>query len=274
MTVTPDARESARIDIAAIPGAATTYTVQRTSPSGSTVSVRGAQDADVEGAAAIVHDWEVPFDVALHYVATFYDDNGVVLGTASADYTHSYGECEAWVVDLARPTNSLPLTIESFVSLDFEVAAGVMRVLNRRAPVLVTLPAWTPEGELVLLTETLDERDALRALLGEGYPILVRTIPEQGVGNIYLGVTDFKEERLLSLGDRPQRRFTIAVVQVERPAAHVFQPIPPATYAAVAAEFANYADLLAQVHTYDQLAYWWDVGGVSSGTLPWLPSDV
>jgi len=275
LTITREAtRENALIAIHGAAATAVTFTLERTSPSGATVAVRGAVDADLEGDPTLVRDWEVPFGVPLTYRATFYNASGAVVGTgASATFTLDYTGCPAWLVDMARPTNSLAITIESFTPLDFEVGAGVIRVLDRRAPVLVTLPAWTPDAELVVLTDTLAQRDQVRSLLGSGYPFLLRTVPEQGVGNMYLGVTDFKEERILTLGTRPQRRFAIEVVQVERPNAAVFAPVPPTTYSQVAAIFANYADLLAQVGTYDALAYW-TFDGAASGTLPWLPSDV
>jgi hypothetical protein len=208
------------------------------------------------------------------YRVTFYNASGAVVGVgASATYTHAYTDCKAWLVDMARPTNSLPVTVQSFTPLDYEAPAGVIRVLDRRAPVLVTLPAFTPDAELVLLTDTLAERDRVRDALGAGYPVLLRTVPEQGVGNMYLGVTDFKEARIQTLGDKPARQFTVDVVQVERPNAAVFAPVPPTTYSQVAALFVDYTDLLAQVGTYDALAYW-TFEGAASGTLPWLPSDV
>jgi hypothetical protein len=275
LTITPEAqRENARIDIHAAPGTAVTFTLTRSGPSGVEAAVRGAVGAPLEGDPTTVRDWEVPFNVPLTYTVTFYNAGGNVVGVgASANYTHTYTGCPAWIVDLARPLNTLPLTIESFSPLDFEVPAGVVRVLDRRAPVVITLPAWTPDAELVLLTNTLAERDALRALLGSGYPFLVRTVPEQGIGNIYLGVTDFKEERLATLGTAPWRRFTIAVVQVERPDPAVFTPIPPTTYATVAEMFTDYAELLATVGTYDALAYW-TFTGAPTATRPWLPVDV
>ena len=275
LEVTRDpSRENALLTLTGILPAAVTFTIERTSPSGNTAEVRGAVDAPTGGeTTAIVRDWEVPFNVEVDYLATFRDSGENIIDDAEATFTLEYQGCEAWLVDLAEPTNSLAITIASFAELDFAVAAGVMRVLDRRAPVLVTLPAWTPEGELVLLTDTLVQRDQVRMLLGSGYPILLRTVPEQGVGNMYLGVTDFKEERFLTLGDAPQRQWTVDVVQVERPDPSVFVPVPPTVYAVVAADFDDYADLLDQAHTYDQVAYW-DFTGAASGTLPWLPSDV
>ena len=275
MTVERDpTRENALVTIDGVVASADTLTLARTSPSGNTVEVRGVVEYPVEGAASVVvRDWEVPFGVELAYLATFYDANGAVVDTASATFVLDYTGCPAWLVDMAYPTNSLAVVVESFTPLDFAVASGVMRVLDRRAPVLVTLPAWTPDAELVVLTDTLPQRDQVRMLLGSGYPFLLRTVPDQGVGNMYLGVTDFKEARILTDGNAPPRQFTVAVVQVERPDPQVFVPVPPTIYAAVRADFTDYADLLAQVSTYDALAYW-DFAGATSGTLPWLPSDV
>jgi hypothetical protein len=273
LTVTPEpAKAAARLQVDGVPAGADTYTINRTSPSGAVTGVRGAVNAPVGIPTEIVRDWELPLDVPLTYQVTVYD-GATVVGTASATFTAAWGQCPAWLVDLARPTNSLALTIESMVDLDFEAAVGVHRILNRRAPVLTSLPAWTPSSELIVLTDTLTERDEVRALLGSGYPFLLRTTPDMGIGNMYLGVTQFVEERFLTLGDAPQRRFKVSVVQVERPDPGIFVPTAPMTYAAVKATYATYAALKAAVGTYDQLLYTF-TGVDASPVIPWLPDDV
>jgi len=271
-TLEPD-RLSARLNVTGIPAGATTYTITRTSPSGNSAGVRGAVGAAVTGTTAIARDWEVPFDTTVTYTVTVYQDTTLV-GTATATFTVTYTDCPAWLVDIARPTNSLPVVIESMRELDFAVAAGVHRVLNRRAPVMTTLPAWTPSTELIVLTNTLTERDQVRALYGTGYPFLLRTDPVQGIGNMYLGLTDFVEERFLSPGDAPERRFRAACVQVERPDPSLFVPTAPNTYANVKATFATYAALKAAVGTYDQLAYTFPANPDANPTPPWLPDDI
>lgn len=276
LTVTAEPqRANVRIDIHGAPGTAVTYTLVRKSPSGNTVAVRGAVGAQLAGDPTTVRDWEVPFNVALVYTVTFYNANGTTVGVgASAAFTMPYDDCRAWLVDLAAPTNSLQAVVASFTPLDFEVPAGVHRVLDRRAPVMVTLPAWTPDAELVLLTDTLAERDAVRNLLGSGYAFLLRTDPAQGIGNMYLGVLDFKEGRISTLGEPPYRQFTVDVVQVSRPDPAVFTPRPPMTYNEVLETWHTYAELLASVATYDALAYTFPEGAAPSGLVPWLPSDV
>jgi len=267
------ARYEVRLQVDGIPAGADTLTISRTSPSGNTAAVRGADNSPVTGPSMVFRDWEAPLDIPLNYTVTVYDA-ATVVGTATATITVTWGECEAWLVDLARPTNSLALTVESLHELDFAVAVGVHRVLNRRAPVMTSLPAWTPTSELIVLTDTLLERDQVRSLLGAGYPFLLRTTPELGVGNIYFGVTDFVEERFLSLGRAPQRRFRVAVVQVERPDPGLFAPTPPNTYAQVKATWATYADMLAAVGTYDGLLYTFPAGTDASPVIPWLPDDI
>jgi hypothetical protein len=278
MTITvalDETRAAAVVTVDGIDPGAATYTVQRASPSGNTAGVRGHVNAVVPGPTVIAHDYEAPLNLELTYTATAYDAAGALLETAvAAPFTIDWVACESWLVDLARPTNSLTLVIQSMTELAFDFAVGVHRVLNRRAPVLTTLPAWTPGAELIVLTDTLDERDQVRALLGNGYPILLRTSPDLGIGNLYLGVTAFIEERFLTLGVRPERRFRVQTVQVQRPDPGYFVPVPPNTYQNVTATYATYADLEAAVGTYDELAYTYPPDLVASPIEPWLPDDI
>lgn len=267
-------RADARLQLDDLPAGAASYTIERRSPSGNVAGVRGAVGVEVSGPVVIVRDFEVPLDIPLVYTATVYDANGNVLATATVEFTLVWGRCEAWLVDLARPSNSLRVVIESMTTLDFELPVGVHRVLDRRAPILTTLPAWTPDTELVILTTTLLERDQVRALYGSGYPFLLRTAPIMGIGNAYFGLTDFKEERFLAPGAAPQRRFIAECVQVERPDPILFTPEPPNSYADVREEFADYETLRDEVASYDDLLYHFAEIGVVDPVTPWLPVDV
>lgn len=267
-------RLAVRLQVDGVPAGADTYTISRRSPSGNSADVRGASGAPVAIPTQIARDYEAPFELDLVYTVTVYDGSSSV-GTASVTFRLEWDDCDAWLVDLARPLNSLPTTIESLRQLQFEMPAGIHRILNRRAPVLTTLPAYTPAAELVVLTDTLDERDRVRNLLGSGYPFLLRTVPEQGIGNLYLGLTSFSEERILSDGYRPQRRFSVQCVQVERPDPAVYVPVAPNTYANVRADYATYAALKTAVGTYDQLAFTFPSDPDWEAAFPpWPPDDI
>lgn len=274
LTATLDAaRYAARLDVTGIPyPPADTLTIERTSPSGNAAGVRGAVDATVTAITFTRRDYELPFDLPVTYQVTVYD-GATVVGTASTTFEVVYGQCDAWLVDIARPTNSIPVLVESLTQLAFPIPSGVHRVLDRRAPVVVALPAQTPETELVVLTDNDEQRERARYLLGSGYPFLLRTIPEQNIGNLYLAASGFTEERFLTAGTAPERRYTIGCVQVERPDPGIYVPLAPNDYANAKATYASYAALKAGVANYDELAYTYPAGTVNP-LPPWPPDDI
>ena len=169
--------------------------------------MRGAVDVDVSGATSfIVRDYELPFNTDVVYEAQGYDD-GSLNQVDTETFRIDYDECEVWLVDIARPTNSMRVTVEALPALTFEMPTGLHRVLDRADPILTTLPARSPTGEAVILTDSLDERDRLRDVLGSGYPLMARATEEVGIGDTYglsyFGVTGFIEERILARGRCP-----------------------------------------------------------------------
>jgi hypothetical protein len=271
----PD-RDAVRLDVSGIGSTARSLTIARTGPSGESAGVRGVAPASISGSATtyVARDYEAPFGVALTYTATTRDAGGAVLSTATTTFTlASDASDDPWLVDLARPANSQQVIVESLQSLEYESAAGVHRVLERRAPVLTTAPAWTPRTELRFLTSDKLERDRARASLGTGVPVLLRTDPGQGVGNLYLGVTGFTEERPARIAQFWTRRFIVQGVQVDRPDPSIYVPAPPMTYSVVKSTYATYATLTAAVPTYDELANAYPPGAVAPFP-PWPPEDV
>ena len=253
-------RQAARIEVSGIPAGADTATVERVAPTLIASPVRGAVHADVSGAThLVVRDYELPFNTDVVYRARLYDGATELPGTSDVTFRVDFDDCHAWLVDIARPTNSMLVTIEALPALQFEMPTGLHRVLDRPDPILTTLPARSPSGEAVVLTETLDERDRLREVLGSGYPLMARAVEELGVGDTYgvsyFGITGFIEERIVSRGDAPQRRFRAAIVRVARPDPSTFAPEAPNTYGVVEATYIDWLRLHEAVHTYDELAY-------------------
>lgn len=258
------------ITVTGVPATATEMFFSRTGPSGVPAFVRGYNPAQVPTGQTtmVVRDYEAPLGVPLVYTAT-YDVPGTFTVTVTVDHT----DCEHWLVDLARPTNSQVLTIEQLAELAYQIPVGVHDILGRRAPIVTSDIANTPTFEVALLTDTDQDRDQARATLGNGVPVLLKTPPDQGIGNLYLSVLDWKEQRLATLGTVQARRFQISGVQVDRPDPALYVPIPPATYTAVKARFATYAALEAAYDTYDGLLY--DYTGIGAvDNVAWPPRDV
>jgi hypothetical protein len=271
-TVEPDAR-NVRLDYT-VPATGATVTFSRTGPSGTPATVRGWIAEPVVPGPVTARDFEAPLGVPLTYTAECRNASGAVVSVTTTTITiPSTGCSDLWLNDLARVANTLQIMIEELAQLEYPVAATAHEVITRRAPIVASDIAHTPEFELAFLTETLDERDRARAILGNGVPVLLRTPPENGIGNLYFSVLGYREQRIVTLGTVPDRRFVVNGRQVERPDPALYAPLGVATYAHVKATFATYAALEAGRASYDAVLYDWS-GSEPSDVVPWPPDDV
>jgi hypothetical protein len=228
----------------------------------------------VSPGAIIARDFEAPIGVELTYAAQTLDSAGAVIDTETATITIPASGCgDTWLNDLARVTNTLLVTLQGLPELGYDTAASVHEIISRRDPIVSSDIAHTPSFELSFITDTLGQRDQARGVLGNGVPVLLRTPPDQGVGNIYFSVLDFKEQRIATLGAQPARLFVVDGRQVQRPDPELYVPLGVATYEHVNDTFPTYADLLAQRSSYDAVLYDW-TGAQPSDIVPWLPDDV
>lgn len=271
-TIEPDARD-VRLDYT-VPATGATVTFQRQGPSRSVAVVRGWDAAPVVPGAIVARDFEAPIGVELTYAAETRNAAGSIVSTVTTTITIPSAGCsDTWLNDLARVANTMQVVLEALPELAYEVPATAHEIITRRAPIVTSDIAHTPSFELSVLTETLDERDRARAILGNGVPVLLRTPPEDGIGNLYFAVLDFREQRIVTAGTVPDRRFVIAGRQVDRPDPELYAPIGVATYQHVKATFATYADLKAGRVNYDAVLYDW-AGSSASDVIPWPPDDV
>jgi len=271
-TVEPEVK-AVRLDYTA-PAATASVTITRTGPSGTPATVRNWLDEPAVPGAVIARDFEAPIGVALHYTATAENSSGTVIDTATATITVPAAGCaDTWLNDLARVSNTMQIVIESLPDLDHLVPASVHEIITRRSPIVTSDIAHTPAFELSVLTETLDDRDQCRAILGNGVPVLLRTPPQDGIGNLYFSVLGFHEQRIVTDGTVADRRFVVTARQVQRPDPLLYAPIGVSTYAHVKATFATYTALKAGRATYDAVLYDWS-GSAPSDIVPWPPDDV
>src|SRR5215471_5099790 len=239
------------------PNQAGTVTFSRTGPSGVAATVRGWSSATGSPAVQIhARDWEAPIGVPLTYTVTYLDPAGNTVDTQTATITIPSGGCsDTWLNDLARVGNTINVVIEQIPELDYQVPNSVHEVITRRSPIVTSDIAHTPSLEVSVLTDSDDQRGRARALLGNGVPILLRTPPEDGVGNMYLSVLEFKEQRIVTLGTVADRRFVITARQVARPDPDLYSPLAAVLYQDIRAGFATYQQLRAQRATYDAVLY-------------------
>ncbi len=272
LTVEPDLRD-VLIGYTA-PAATATVTFSRVGPSGTPAIVRAWDDRAQAPGAVIARDFEAPIGVLLTYTALAENAAGATIESVTATITVGSEGCDdTWLTDLARPVNSLRVVIESLAELEFPVAATVHDVITRRDPIVSSDIADTPAFELAVLTDTLDARTQARQALGNGVPVLLRTPPDQGIGNMYVSVLGYTEQRISTLGAPPARRFAISGRQVARPDAELYAPQGPTIYAEVRNDFATYQALKDGRLTYDAVLYDWS-GTSPDDVVPWFPDDV
>ena len=266
--------QNVRIDYDTPPEAGL-LTFSRVGPSGVSANVRGwSGAAAAAGVTITARDYEAPIGVPLVYTVDCQTGAGAELDTQTATVTVPSAGCsDTWLNDLARVGNTIRVVIEQIPELDYVVPTSVHEVITRRAPIVTSDIAHTPSLEINVLTDSDDQRARARALLGNGVPILLRTPPEVGIGNMYLAVTDIKEQRIVTAGTVPDRRFIIDCRQVTRPDPNLYAPLSTVLYEDVRAAYGTYQELRADRATYDALLYGW--GGVeASDIIPWPPADV
>lgn len=258
-----------------VPATGAKVTFSRVGPSGTQAIVRGWSLAPVAPSSTIVaRDYEAPIGVPLTYTVSTTDGAGTVVDTQTAAITIPSGGCaDTWLNDLARVGNTLRVVLEQIPELAYPTPTTVHEVITRRAPIVTSDVAHTAELEVSFLTASDDERERARAMLGNGVPVLLRTPPEDGVGNMYLTVLGFKEQRIVSLATTVDRRFVISARHVSRPDPTLFIPLAAVLYADIRSAYVDYQDLLDQRATYDAMLY--DYGGTEpSDIVPWPPDDV
>jgi hypothetical protein len=249
-------------------------TFTRIGPSGVPAGIRGWVDAPASPGDVIARDFEVPIGVEITYTVQAFDAAGTMLDQQTVTITlPSDGCANTWLNDLARVTNTFQVVIEELSELEYVVPTTTHEVIARRDPIVSSDVAHTPSFELSFITDTLTQRDQARDLLGNGVPVLLRTPPDIGVGNLYFAVTDYKEQRIVTPGTMPARVFVVDGRQVQRPDPQLYIPLGVATYEHVRDTFDTYADLMADRVSYDAVLYDW-AGAQPTDIVPWLPDDV
>ena len=267
------AYQNVRLDYI-VPAGGARLTFTRTGPSGTAAVVRGWAAAPVAEGEVVARDYEAPIGVPLTYVALCEDLAGADVETLTATVTIASGGCsDTWLNDLARVGNTLRVVLEQIPELEYETPTTVHEVITRRTPIVTSDIAHTAELEVSFLTESDDERDRARAMLGNGIPVLLRTPPENGVGNMYLAVLGFSEQRIVQLATVVDRRFVVDARHVARPDPTLFVPLAAVIYEDVRAAYASYLDVRTERASYDALLYSY-AGAEASDIVPWPPDDV
>ena len=229
-----------------------TITVGRRDPNGFTTLIRYGEAIPLDDAGhVLIEDHEAPFDVALHYLAVQVDPPGSEQGQSQDVIVPSYGY--SWLKDPGYPSMNIRIdVVTSIAQLDRPHRAGVFNILDRTNPIVVSARRSGPLGELVCHTLTDGTRTSLRDLLARGSILQLSTPAAYGFGSEYIHVGDTEEVRV-GLAMRPERRWVMPFIVVDRPDGLSVQPTEEKTWQAVKETYASWAELTASGKTYQQL---------------------
>jgi len=227
--------------------------IVRVGSDGAEAPVRGGDLAWSPGGIAVAYDHEAELGVSSSWYAYPVSAAGVV-GARSLGAGMAIPEPEpprdVWLKSVTRPGLSRRVIVTSWPSLEYSDRQQRFDVLGAAAPVM-SVDEWSlATSQVTLLTETLDEREALLALLRSTSVLLVQSRHEYGRPDAYWVPGKFSEEMVGRAGD-PGRTWTVEVTQVDRPPT-VDAPlrIPGRTYADSAVMWPTYADRSATGQSY------------------------
>jgi hypothetical protein len=225
LTLDPDDELAIVTATVGVPADATSLYLERVDVLGVATYVRGAFALTVTPSSSVdVVDYEAPVGEPLTYRAFVANDASEQSTTTTAGPVELEGDEDPWLVDLVEPENSQQVIVERLAELVVVVPTGVHYVLGRRAPIVTADVAKAPSFELVFVTLDALAREKARATLGTGVPVLLRTLPEQGVGLLYLSVVGWAEQRPSRLAVHAERRFVVQGQEVDAPAATLYAP--------------------------------------------------
>ncbi|WP_194896309.1 hypothetical protein [Catenulispora pinisilvae] len=155
---------------------------------------RGRIYAGTDPRGGAVWDWEAPLGVELEYGVTvdYQDGSWDPLVPSRTSFTCASG---CWLSSLAT-TETMPVTVQAWDSVEFEARQSVVSVAGRPDPVVVFDSHLWPTTSITLRTADRDHRDQLERILKTG-SILLRTQGASSLDTVYLAVGNFARARMV-----------------------------------------------------------------------------
>ncbi|MFI8084360.1 hypothetical protein ACIF6L_26600 [Kitasatospora sp. NPDC086009] len=236
-------------------GGRTRWGLWRTGPDGAQTPVRGyGGDLAAEtttGAVTVVEDYEAPLDVPVTYYVKAWTPPGTDTVTyTSAPVTVAHpSELGVVLKDPSIPSRNLVATVVTVPTWQRQARQGVHNVRKRVRPVILTDVRASRTGTLVLSTQTDAERAAVWWLLESGHTLLAQWPASWGLEDIYVQVGDAEEGRLSEYAPQPDREWTLALTEVDRPIGGLIGSAGR-TWQTVKDGYATWGDVLSHYKTW------------------------
>lgn len=201
--------------------------------------VRQGSPAALVSGSAVIYDYESVFGNMVHYVVT---DSASQTGTSGSVYVYV---AVPWLIHPGDPEKSIPLSVTTWPTWTRAISQGVFQPINRVNQVVVSSLRQSRTGDLIVYTETAQQRDAMARILADGSPLLIRGSNE-GAGTFWVSVADVTQEPA-GVDLAGYMIWTLSLTEVDAPPQ---RSLPPVSYSTSTAWFTSYADALEAAPTY------------------------
>jgi hypothetical protein len=199
-------------------------TVYRILSDGSRTLVRGPSGlldmVTPSGDTMVIVDYEAPLGVPFSYRAEFYSATTGQLKEWRTTLTVTLDPGDpnyAWLKDPSRPLLNRRVLVKQAPDWKEPIDQQVYRVRGRPNAVVLSGVRSGREGDLVVWTQSDDEREAVRFLLAAGDTLLWQSAPGMGESDVYVSVGEASFPRVSSYAPEPWREWTLPFTEVDRP---------------------------------------------------------
>lgn len=238
-----------------------TITVWRIGEDGSRTLVRGVngliENEPVLTDVLVIEDHEAPLGQPVSYYAEAKNSSNVVIATrTSATVTLDTGDVQyGWLKDPGNPQRNVHVMIAKAPDWQRPIQQAAHRVRGATMPIILTDVRGSLEGDLLVHTQSDDERAALHWLLDPGSILLWQAAPGHGVDDMYVAVGQITEARGGGIASDQWRTWTLPLTQVAQPVTVGVASSAGRTGYDVLAENATGLDVLTRYATGEDLLF-------------------
>lgn len=234
-------------------------TLWRVLEDGSRTLVRGPSgliDSQlVTSEVMVIEDYEAPLGVPFYYSAEARNASNVVVSNRGSDYvTLDPGDINyCWLKDPGNPQRNIRLMIARAPDWQRPIQQAEYRVKGRKNPVIHSDVRAGLEGDLVVYTQSDDERDRLHWLLDSGHVLLWQVAPGLGETDVYVSVGQVALPRPGGVASDPWRTWTLPLKVVDMPVTVGVVGSAGRTWQDILTENATWADLMSVYESWEDV---------------------
>lgn len=234
-------------------------TVYRVTSDGTRTPVRGPAglyNKDViTSDLLIIEDHEAPLEVSVYYYVEVYTAAGVLSYTrSSTSVTLDHADPNyAWLKDPGNPQRNMQVMVERAPDWSDPIEQAVHKVRGRQNAVILSDSRGGQQGDLVVFTQSDEERKALRWLLKDGNTLLWQSAPGMGEDDVYVNVGTVARPRVSPLATEEWREWTLPLTEADMPVTVGVNGATDRTWQDVLSGFTTWQQVL------DSYATWEDV---------------